>query len=837
MLANDDGGDGVEANAPASPPPLSVAASGLALLARRLLSEPLPALKVNLSTTGAGYIAREWRGDGSVELLDLRSIVGLVPEHDIETLGEARKAALAHNEQQHATHALCHALHGLRDICVILARACGELDYSLPRLTTAEAILDLLPSLPPVVAAVLAPPLCEAATACLGGLGPTPLLPPPAHLRLLNLARNALDPSSSAISSRVGRAPAPTSDSRREIYVVLLTLLRIALPPAEGAWCHPQQQVLRAQATAALRSSPGVQPLMETIALDARDGPTLLRGIALSLLTAMLDFEEMTDADTQAVCVPPLIMSCLCRSPFLSEMLAPLSNPESELNQALTEMLISPTGCEPSQHALTEAWRFHTTITMVTRLLTRLASASKSNPSAEWASALLDDFLATGAVAHLPRAKLLSLPLAYLCDADDSYGTDSGDVEAISSESAAAAHARMVTPLIRALSASLLCGARCGSEAAHRQAATAAAEALGGDNLRASTTVRILRAPFRFPARSTGRLTALRTAMLVARTLAAIVATHPAILERAHGKRLLMAAARLLGSFAAALSEANADAKSNIDMHLPTAAQASAGLAAGGGHDVDVLALRFAPDGPLSTAANAAATEAASIENVLGQLLSFVHAGARPPLSTHLLFAPSLREGGALAPSAPPVAALCRLLDASRNRLIAADESVARLDALGGMLPSLTAQKLRQILASLADMAGGAVATAGPPPAHFDQPQLARCASALVASATVRESERAVLHLGCLERTLLLLHQHLVSWNSSADQGEIPPTELRELRNQARRGAPSRGASSQSLSAMLTALLQQTPSRALTRHEEQLALVSALARKCLELLN
>ena len=749
------------------------------------------------------------RGNGRVELLDAAAVDAALPPAALGERAAALRAAVAYNGRQHATHALAHALRGLRDVSLLLGRACGEEDYSLPRLRAAVGALALLPALPPGAAAALAPPLCEAAAACLAGLGPAPLLPPPEHLRLLTLCRAAL---AGAGGAETPGGAARVAECRCEVYTVLLSLLRLGLPPAAaaGAWAHPQQPVLRAQAAAALRSPPGAQALVETVALDARDGIPVLRGAALALLGAMLDFEADAPRDWErAPPPPPLVAACLCRSPYLSELLAPLSTSSSPLNAALCALVAPPPppdAPETAQARLWELWRFQAALGLVTRLLLRLREADADD--------LFGSLAATGALAHLPRARFLSLPLAYLADADEAmlagggYGGGYGGAEAAR---AAAAHGRVLTPLLRAVSAALLAG---GPEGARRHAAAVAAETLGIDEARASGFARLLRAPLRFAPRSGARLAALRTARLVGGLLAHLAAAHPEALARAHGAAFLAAALRLVGPLAAALADA-ADAD-----------------AAGGAATSLVVASGFSMDDEDDDmgvgAAGAAAAEAAATEELLAALLAFVHGAARPPLSATLPFGPALREGGALSGGAPPLSALRRVLDACAARLSAADARHAALAELAAALPAATAQQLRQTFGSLAAELGGG-AGVGAPPDHFDQPQLARCTDALAAAGMARATGRAKLHLGCLEQALLLLHQHLASWAG----GGIPPAELRELRAGARRGG---GGAAPPLTAALSALLRLAPSRAFAQHEEQLVLVCALARKSLELL-
>jgi hypothetical protein len=782
-------------------PPLCATAEAVTLLSRALLGAPPPALPAG----GGGWIVCEARGDGCVELLDVGAVAAALPPGQA---GGALWACVEHNERQHAAHALGHALRGMRDVCVLLGRACGDDDYSAPRLAVATAALRLLPSLPQDAAPPLARPLCEAAAACLGGLGAAPLLPAAAHLQLLTLARGALDVSARpGPNRRAGRAPAPTGECRREVYAVMLSLLRLALPPAGGGWAHPQQPVLAAQAAAALAAAPAGVALVETVALDARDGPPLLRGAALALLAAMLDCESGTSGTSW----PPLVLACLCRSSYLSELLAPLSSDASPLSRALCALAAPLAWTEPNQDSLWEAWRFHAALALVTRLLTRLRAAAAGGDDEP--AALFDSLAATGALAHLPRASFLSLPLAYLADADEAELGGGG--AAGGAEAAAAAHARVLCPLLRAVSAALLCGRACGGEAAHRHAAALAAEVVGADETRARTSGRLLRAPLRLTPRSAGRRTALRTAALVARLLAALAVSHPDLLVRAHGRLLLSAASRLIGPLAALLGDAHAAAE-----------QEAAGP---GAH---ALALRLDDTG----GSGGAAAEAAAAGDTLAALMTFVHASARPPLSETLLFAPVLRESGPLAGPVPPAACLQPVLDVSAAMLSAADERHASLEALGASLPAATAQTLRHEFAALADeLAAAGAAPAPPPPAHFDQPQLARCTASLVASAIGAVRERAALHLGCLEQALLLLHQHLDCW--SAPEDGLPPAQLRELRAAARRGPQAGRGGPASPAAALAALLRLAPARVFERHEERMALVRALARKCLELLN
>lgn len=785
---------------PADAPPLCATAEVVALLSRALLGGPPPPLPGG----GSGWVVREARGDGCVELLDAGAVAAALAPGQA---GGALWAVVEHNERQHAAHALGHALRGLRDACVLLGRACGDDDYSAPRLAAATTALRLLPGLPPDAAPPLARPLCEAAAACLGGLGAAPLLPAAAHLQLLTLARAALDGAARPNrGAHAGRAPAPTGECRREVYSVILVLLRLALPPAGGGWAHPQQPVLAAQAAAALAAPPGGALLVKTVALDACDGPPLLRGAALALLAALLDAEGGTGGPPR----PPLVQACLCRTSYLSDLLAPLSSDASPLNRALCALAAPPAFAEPHQDCLWEAWRFHAALALVTRLLTSLRASAVGHDAEP--AALFDSLAATGALAHLPRASFLSLPLAYLADADEA--ALGGGAPAGGAEAAAAAHARVLYPLLRAVSAALLCGRACDGEAAHRHAAALAAEVVGADETRARTSARLLRAPLRLTPRSAGRRTALRTAAMVARLLAALAVSHPALLARAHGQLLLSAASRLVGPLAALLADAHAAAEHEA--------------AAAGAH---ALSLRL-DDG---AGGGGAAAEAAAAGDALAALMAFVHAAARPPLGEALLFAPTLRESGPLAGPVPPAACLQPVLDVCAVMLAAAEERHAALEALGAALPAATAQRLRHEFAALADEAAAAGADPPPPPPpHFDQPQLARCTASLVSSAIAAVRERAALLLGCLEQALLLLHQHLDCW--AADDGGLPPAQLRELRAVARRGPQAGRGGASALTAALAALLRLAPARVFERHEERLALVRALARKCLEML-
>lgn len=257
-----------------------------------------------------------------------------------------------------------------------------------------------------------------------------------------------------------------------------------------------------------------------------------------------------------------------------------------------------------------------------------------------------------------------------------------------------------------------------------------------------------------------------------------------------------------------------------------------------------------------------AAAEAAAIEALLAPLVAFVHSAARPPLSEALLFSPSLREGGALAEGAPPIAAVRRLIGACRGRLVAADERCASLASLAKSLPSATAQQLRGTFASLSDellaadstplalaSRTGGLDSLRPPPRHLDQPQLARCTEALAVACTARATAAAATHLASLERALHLLLQHLSSWAQPPEPAALQPAAPlthaaaaavarapRALRAAAKRGDPS-APGEPSLAVCLSSLLQLAPAAAFARHEAQLALVHALARKALDLLS
>lgn len=120
---------------------------------------------------------------------------------------------------------------------------------------------------------------------------------------------------------------------------------------------------------------------------------------------------------------------------------------------------------------------------------------------------------------------------------------------------------------------------------------------------------------------------------------------------------------------------------------------------------------------------------------------------------------------------------------------------------------------------------------------------------ALAVACTARATAAAATHLASLERALHLLLQHLSSWAQPPEPAALQPAAPlthaaaaavarapRALRAAAKRGDPS-APGEPSLAVCLSSLLQLAPAAAFARHEAQLALVHALARKALDLLS
>ena len=679
------------------------------------------------------FQATQWRGEGPLRLYDVRA---LSVQLDATGAGDADRqaillSAVQRNERRHMLHGLLHALSAVRQLTLLLPLACSSSDLQRPRLSTLLLPLSHLAVLP-LPLAPLAPPLCACVRGLLCGLGSRALVPATEQLHVLQLTLQALT------------QPPLSATCRIELYMLLLAVLHLAMPPSTLCWQHSQQFELARQAAAALRASASKDfstasgnaagdgvTLMQLLALDARDGTTRQQGVALAVLHTMLLFESnevMVELTNDAEELPWLAL--LCRGTLLSRLLEPLYQPTDATKHPLCQLLTEPLDAAVAHRVRHDwvLWHYQVALALVLLVLLRLCG----NPNAALAVALHD----SGSLNMLVAAPYLSLPLSLHDNGSfcGSSGLGSG-VGSISMRSALMLRAKLMLPVLRVMNAAALA-----TRQAPQQTGPLLAHFLAGSPIRLRTMRQLLMAAAQLPPRASLPLPLLQMshglaslvnagweslAQLERASVTTILpssGTRRAFLESALqllpplAERLLATRARFgadsgtrLGAFVSLLGGAGGCAISATPgpRRLALNANDLTFVTASGAITYDEASA--AEVGELLSELLGLCCRCCELTGITNNLGDMSLRGGRPLRAELMrlspLFSPHLSlDAGIIAGASPPLGVLAQLVCWSGMQLRESDLQHTRLRDTAENLAANTSEHLRQLCAHIADV-------------------------------------------------------------------------------------------------------------------------------------